>query len=116
MLLRYRVESHPQQPVRLGMICEAPYATHPPADSSAAPINWALCGTRAGASLDVTARFAAAPIGTWQTLSIPLACLTSDGGDLARVSAPFALTTAGPLAVSFSEIRLVRGAGSTACR
>ena len=116
MLLRYRVESHPQQPVRLGMICEAPYAIHPPADSSAAPVNWALCGTRAGASLDVTARFAAAPIGTWQTLSIPLACLTSDGGDLARVSAPFALTTAGPLAVSFSEIRLVRGAGSTACR
>jgi len=116
IVLRYRVESHPQQPVRLGMICEAPYATHPPPDSAAAPIDWARCGTPSGALLDVTARFAAAPIGTWQTLSIPLACLSGDGADLAHVSAPFALITAGPLAVSFSEIRLVRGAGNTACR
>jgi beta-glucosidase len=116
MVLRYRVESPPQQPVRLSMICEAPYAATLPAASSAAPVNWALCGTRAGASLDVTARFVAAPIGSWQTLSIPLACLTSDGAALAHVSAPFTLTTAGAFGVSFAEIRLVRGAGNTACR
>jgi beta-glucosidase len=116
LVLRYRLESHPQQPVRLSMTCEAPYAAHAPPDTAAAPIDWAQCGTRTGASLDLTASFAAAPIGAWQTLSVPLACLASEGADLSHVSAPFALTTAGPFALRFSEIRLVPGAVNTHCR
>jgi len=34
---------------------------------------------RSGALLDMTARFAAAPIGSWRKLSIPLTCLTDQG-------------------------------------
>jgi beta-glucosidase len=116
LVLRYRLESHPQQPVRLSMTCEAPYPTHAPPDTAAAPIDWTQCGTLTGASLDLTASFAAAPIGAWQTLSVPLACLASDGADLSHVSTPFALTTGGPFALRFSEIRLVAEAGNTACR
>ena len=113
--VRYRVESHPQQSVRVGMFCEAPYGTHPPADASAALINWALCGSRTGALLDMTARFASAPIGSWQTVTIPLACLTSNGADLSHVSAAFAVASSGKFAVSFSEVSLTRSARKTSC-
>jgi beta-glucosidase len=116
LVVRYRVESHPQQPVRIGVLCEAPYATGAPPDSAAPPINWALCGTQTGAWIDVTARLAAAPVGSWQTLSIPLACLTDAGADLSHVSVPFAVTTAGAFALSLSEVRIARAAGNTACR
>jgi beta-glucosidase len=114
--VRYRVESHPQQPVRVGLFCEAPYGTHPPADSSASPIDWALCGSPTGALLDMTARFASAPIGSWQMVSIPLACLTPNGADLSHLSAQFAVATTGQFAVSFSEISISRRAHKTACR
>ena len=113
--VRYRVESHPQQSVRVGMFCEAPYGTHAPADASAAPIDWALCGSPTGALLDMTARFASAPIGSWQTVSIPLACLTTTGADLSHVSAPFAVASSGKFAVSFSEVSISRNAGKTSC-
>jgi beta-glucosidase len=113
--VRYRVELHPEQSVRVGMFCEAPYGTRAPADASAAPIDWALCGSATGALLDMTARFASAPIGSWQTVSIPLACLTTTGADLSHVSAPFAVASSGKFAVSFSEVGISRNAGKTTC-
>jgi hypothetical protein len=114
--LRYRVSARPQQPVRVGMICEAPYGPHPPptdavvaVDAAAAPPrNWALCGTASGAALDLTARLATARIGAWHTLSIPLACLVDQGADLSLVSAPFTVATGGALALSISDLRFVR--------
>ena len=116
LVVRYRVESRPQQPVRIGMTCEAPYAAAAPAASTAPPIVWAQCGTRTGAALDMTASFASAPLGSWQTLSIPLACLTDHGADLSHVSAPFAVSTAGPFSVSFAEIGISKAAGRARCR
>jgi beta-glucosidase len=116
LVARYRVESRPQQPVRIGMTCEAPYATFPPADSTAAPVAWALCGTKTGAAIDMTASFASAPPGVWQTLSIPLACLTDQGADLSHVAAPFAVATGGQFTVSFAEVGISRAAGKTRCR
>ena len=115
LVARYRVESRPQQPVRIGMSCEAPYGTHAPAGSSAPPVVWALCGTSSGAAFDMTAQFAAAPLGQWQTLSIPLACLTAQGADLSHVAAPFEMTTSGQFAVSFTEIGISRAGGKARC-
>jgi beta-glucosidase len=113
--VRYRVELHPQQSVRVGMFCEAPYGNHAPADASSPPIDWAQCGSHTGALLDMTARFASAPIGSWQMVSIPLACFTGNGADLSRVSAAFAVATSGKFAVSFSDIGITRNAGKTSC-
>ncbi len=116
LVARYRVESRPQKPVRIGMSCEAPYGTHAPANSTAPPVVWALCGTSSGAAVDMTAQIAAATPGVWQTLSIPLACLTALGADLSHVAAPFEVTTSGQFAVSFTEIGISRAAGKTRCR
>ena len=61
--VRYRVDRAPEQNVKLGMRCAE-----------------ALCGAPpGGASLDVTRAFRSAPLGAWQTLSVPLACLTAAG-------------------------------------
>jgi hypothetical protein len=116
LVARYRVETRPQQMVRIGMTCEAPYGTHAAADSTAPPVVWGRCGTSSGAALDMTASFASAPIGSWQTLSIPLACLTAQGADLSHVSAPFEVATSGQFAVSFAEISISRAGGRTHCR
>jgi beta-glucosidase len=105
---RYRVESHPRQPVRVGVSCEAPYG-------ASAPVDWSLCGTRSGASLDLTTNFNAAPIGAWQTLSIPLQCLQRDGADLSHVASALQISTSGAFALSLSEVRLVPAAGKPRC-
>jgi beta-glucosidase len=116
LVARYRVDTPPQQPVRIGMTCEAPYAAHPAADSTAPPVVWSRCGTSSGAAIDMTASFASAPIGSWQTMSIPLACLIAQGADLAHVAAPFEVATSGQFAVSFAEISISRAGGKTHCR
>jgi beta-glucosidase len=116
LVARYRVDSRPQQTVHIGMTCEAPYVTQAPAASTAPPVAWTLCGTKTGAALDVTASFAAAPPGVWQTLSIPLACFTDQGADLSHVSSPFAVATSGQFALSLAEVGIARAAGKTDCR
>ncbi|HEY1725891.1 MAG TPA: exo 1,3/1,4-beta-D-glucan glucohydrolase [Steroidobacteraceae bacterium] len=108
LTVRYRLESHPRQPVRVGLSCEAPHG-------ATAQIDWSLCGTRSGAALDLTANFNAAPIGAWQTLSIPLQCLQRAGADFSHVASPLLLSTSGAFALSVSEVRLVPGPGKPRC-
>jgi beta-glucosidase len=105
---RYRVEVHPRQPVRVGVSCEAPYG-------AGASLDWSLCGTRSGASLDLTASFNAAALGAWQTLSIPLQCLQREGADLSHVASPLQLSSRGAFVLSLSEVRLVPGGGKPRC-
>ncbi len=114
VVLRYRIEQAPSAPVAIGIRCEAPYGTRPPAAGEVA-VPWKNCGTRAGAMLDVTAALRSAPKGVWQTLSIPLACIAASGATLDLVNAPFAVETRGRFAVSFADIRLVRESGAPAC-
>jgi beta-glucosidase len=94
--VRYRVDRAPEQAVKVGLRCTEP-----------------LCGTRSGAMLDVTRIFKNAPMGDWQTLSIPLACYAAAGADLTRVTAPFAVETSGRFALTISEVSLAqKSAGS----
>jgi beta-glucosidase len=97
--LHYRVEEKPQQPVIFSLRCETD----------------ARCGLTAGKGLDLSQSFRAAVPGTWQTLTVPLACLRQLGATLGAVSAPLALESAGRFAVSFDNIRIIRRAGAPAC-
>jgi beta-glucosidase len=94
--LRYRVDRAPDQGVTLGLRCTEP-----------------LCGTHAGATVDVTRIFKSSPPGDWRTLSIPLSCFTAAGADLAQVAVPFALATAGRFGLTISAVRLAPGAGAS---
>jgi hypothetical protein len=125
--IRYRVDQSPSARVTLGMRCEAAYERMPaPAAAAAAAATTAaasaaaadpalLCGTAAGANIDVTPPLMAAPLGAWQTLVLPLACLRAKGADLAHVAAPFTLLSRGQFALSISDISLVAAQPDAAC-
>jgi hypothetical protein len=115
LVVRYRVDTPPTAPVGVGVRCEAPYGTPPPADPTAQAVPWKLCGTPAGALVDLTATFRAATPGTWHTLVLPLACLARAGASLATVSAPFVVETRGRFAVRFRDIRLAPATGVRSC-
>jgi beta-glucosidase len=87
--MRYRIDQAPEQNVALGVLCTEP-----------------KCGTVAGALLDMTQVFKSAPIGVWQSINLPLSCLTAAGARLNEVEAPFALATAGPFAATIADIRI----------
>ena len=74
------------------------------------------CGAGCRGSLPVTRELAAAPIGQWRHLKIPLACFVGRGADMSRISAPFYLATGGELELSVASIRLETGTdGLMAC-
>jgi beta-glucosidase len=95
--VHYRIDRTPEQKVVLGMLCTEP-----------------SCGAASGAMLDVTRIFKSAPLGVWQSISVPLSCLTSAGADLSEVEAPFAVATSGQFAMTIANIRITsasRGGG-----
>jgi beta-glucosidase len=111
---RYRLDEAPTSPVTVGVRCVPPYYRHPqdaPRGASglaaAAQTAW-KCGTHDGASVDLTPTLRSAPLGAWRTYSYSLACLSAQGADLSNVEAPLAVATAGRLALTISEVHLVR--------
>jgi beta-glucosidase len=73
-------------------------------------------GVRLGvgsASVPVTARLRALPIGSYATLAVPLSCFSAQ--DLAKTSTMFHLETSGRLDLLVSDIRLTEAKGVAAC-
>jgi beta-glucosidase len=68
------------------------------------------CGSGCRGAVAVTHELAAAQPGQWRHLKVPLACFARAGADLSRVTTPFAVQTAGRLALSLANIRLETGA------
>ncbi len=63
------------------------------------------CGPKAcGAPLDATALFARLAGKGRQSVSIPLACFTAKGVDLAKVTTPFAVASSGAFSAAFASI------------
>jgi beta-glucosidase len=91
--VRYRVEHAPESTVTVGMRCTQP-----------------LCATEHGAMLDLTAAFQSAKPGEWETLDIPLSCVSATGADLASVEVPFTVETSGKFALSIAQVRLASDA------
>jgi beta-glucosidase len=89
--VRFRVDRPPERNVTMGVRCTQP-----------------LCGTQAGAVLDVTRVLKKSVPGEWRTLSIPLFCFTAAGADLANVEIPFAVETSGRFGLTISEVTLAQ--------
>ena len=77
----------------------------------AAPITLSLNG----GAVDVSSIFGAAPIGEWRSIKVRLSCFRDAGANLGAVEIPFQLATAGPAAVSVSEIRIAANEGDAIC-
>ena len=93
VMLRYRVDVAPTGPVSMAI----------------------GCGESCNVGLDVTSTFSSAKIGEWRTAKIKLSCFKAKGADMAQVSSPFALSTAGRFAMAFTEIRLASNEGDAVC-
>jgi len=65
--------------------------------------------------MDLTSTLKSAPLNAWRTYSFSLACLAARGADLSNVEAPFAIATAGQLALTISEVRLVQEQAPPLC-
>jgi beta-glucosidase len=48
-----------------------------------------------------------APVGEWRTLTVPLGCLQKAGADMTKLSVPFAISTAGQLKLTISDVRVL---------
>jgi len=55
------------------------------------------------------------PVGTWTSLTVPLACFQAAGGDLSSVSTPFLLENHGAFTVSITGIRLDTAGADAKC-
>ena len=74
------------------------------------------CGANAacGTPLDATALFARLAGKGKQTVRIPLACFSARGADLARVEAPFVVSSSAALTASFTNIDILGGGAKEA--
>lgn len=89
LIVEYRVDTKPTEPVSLGI----------------------GCGRDCGASVPIAGLLRAAPLAQWNTLTVPLRCLASTGLDKQRIMAPFVIVTAGRLALAVSDVRVASAAG-----
>jgi beta-glucosidase len=64
------------------------------------------CGEGCRGAVDVTQLLSQLPVGEWSTLVLPLRCVVAAGAELARVEAPFELTSSGVLSLVLSQAGL----------
>ena len=81
LVIDYRVDSPPTAPVALGT------------SSAAVPITGALHSP-----------------GEWRTLTVPLGCFAKGGADMSKLTIPMAITTAGRLTLTISDVRVLSAA------
>ncbi len=115
LVVRYRLQAAPTQPVRIGLRCEAPYRAPATKNKDGSPRDWRFCGTQTGATVDLTEQLTKAPLGAWKTLVLPLKCFAGESADVSLVNGQFALDTAGALDVSFTDISLTENGDATKC-
>ncbi len=110
-----RVQQAASAPVGVGIRCDAPYGTIEPTDPAAPKTAWPRCGTKDGALLDLSRQFSRAAAGRWQTVRVPLRCLSDQGADLSSVVAPFVIDTSGKLDISLQGVHLEQGPATGPC-
>jgi beta-glucosidase len=75
-----------------------------------APVTLSIeCGSDCRGEIPLDAQLKQASGSEWRRLKVPLHCFQNKGADLRNVTAPFALTTAGKLALGVANVRLDTG-------
>uniref|UniRef100_B0T354 Glycoside hydrolase family 3 domain protein n=1 Tax=Caulobacter sp. (strain K31) TaxID=366602 RepID=B0T354_CAUSK len=95
VMLRYRIDAAPTQPVTMSIGC---------GDDAAC-----------GGTVDVTPLMVATAGSQWRSVKIKLSCFQAAGAKMDRVTAPFVVSTAGPFVLSVTEVRLASNEGDAIC-
>ena len=90
LVVEYRVDEAPDQPVSL----------------------WMACGDHCGGTVPIAGLLRATPLREWRTLTIPLRCFVRAGLDPKQVRTPFAISTTGRLSLAVSDVRIASAAVS----
>lgn len=72
------------------------------------------CGYPCGAKADITSILNKAPLNTWFSLSMDLACFENAGADFKHIDTGMLIATSGKLLLSFTGVRMVPGAANKA--
>ena len=65
------------------------------------------CETNCSSFVNIKGALEAMPIDTWQTIGVDLACFNLTGDDMAKVFAPFILSSKDELSIKFADIKLM---------
>ncbi|WP_425997542.1 glycoside hydrolase family 3 protein [Caulobacter sp. DWR1-3-2b1] len=65
--------------------------------------------------LDISPVLAAAPVGEWRSLKVPLKCFQTAGTDVTKVTEPFVLSTAGSLTITLQGVKLTTDPAGAVC-
>jgi beta-glucosidase len=95
VMLRYRIDAAPTQPVSMSIGCS----------------DDASCG----GTVDVTPLMIATAGAEWRSVKIKLSCFRAAGAKMEHVTAPFVVSTAGTFALSVTEVRLASNEGDAVC-
>lgn len=87
LAFNYRVDAPPSKDVRLAI----------------------ECGEQCAGTFPLTDQLRKAPKGEWQQLKVMLQCFQKTGADMRGVTAPFAVSTDGTLALGIANVRLETG-------
>ena len=87
-----KVNSPASMPVSLGMSCENE------------------CNSR----VDLSNALANVPAGSWQSVSVDLACFNQNGAHMGQIFTPFSLSTDGQLSMSFTDVAIRPGTADQA--
>jgi beta-glucosidase len=94
LALHYRLERPPSSSVTLSM----------------------ACGDHCAGGVPLTSLLQRAPVGRWLQLRIPLSCFARAGANMSRIDTPFAIHSAGRLALAVADIRVQSDTtGALAC-
>ncbi len=77
------------------------------------------CQEQCDSQVDLTNALANVPAGSWQAMSIDLACFDQRGAQMGQIFTPFALSTAGQLSMSFTDVAILpntAGDATVQCR
>jgi beta-glucosidase len=93
LLIEYRVDEKHTAPVQLAVKC-----------TKASAIS-------CGAAFDLTKELDSAPHGQWRTVKVKLSSFREAGVDMASMTEPLVITTAGRLTLSLKTVRLTADPG-----
>lgn len=62
------------------------------------------CGDRCQGKINISKELSLLEVDQWQTLIIDLQCFAKNGADLHNIKTPFALSTAAPLNIDFTDV------------
>ncbi|NQY64067.1 MAG: glycoside hydrolase family 3 protein, partial [Alteromonadaceae bacterium] len=65
------------------------------------------CEKDCGADIDISSALSTIEVGTWQPISVDLACFANKGATMDKIFAPFVVKTRGVFTFKYSDVKII---------